>query len=227
MKKIGLVIAIEREMKSFLEYGADVEEIVISNKKIYKTVIAGKEIYAAQSGYGLIDASAMTQLLISYFGCEIIMNFGVTGALIPGLKVEDLFLVHKTRSYTYDVSGIDPVKPNQYDEFPDEFIPLDEEFYQQLKAKFPALKEAVVASGDRFIEERKDKENLASLGCNICDMEIVGIARTSFLSGARCISIKCISDTFEGGAGDFNTNVISSAKKAFDVLLDVLETLEM
>jgi adenosylhomocysteine nucleosidase len=32
------------------------------------------------------------------------------------------------------------------------------------------------------------------------------------------MSIKCISDTFEGDGGDFNTNVRNAADKAFSVI---------
>ena len=85
------------------------------------------------------------------------------------------------------------------------------------------LREAAVASGDQFVEDRDRKRALNARGCDICEMEIAAIARVCFLSGVPCLSIKCISDTFEGGAGDFWTNVERSAKKAFRVLRAVLE----
>lgn len=224
---IGLIIAIEREMMSFLAHGKDIETIEISRKKVYKTEISGKTIYALKSGYGQIDAAAATQLLISHFNCEIILNFGVTGALESGLKVEDLFLVEKCRNYLFDVSPIDPVKFNQYEEFEDEFIPLDKDLYNQAKAALPNLINGVVASGDKFVDKLEDKKYLNSLGCNICDMEISAIARTCYICGVRCLSIKCISDTLEGDGGDFNTNVIRSASVAFSTLLKVIENLKI
>lgn len=226
MKKTGLVIAIERELKAFLNFGGAIEEIRIANRTVYHTNIGGHEIYAVRSGYGVIDAAAATELLIACFQCEVILNFGVTGALVEKMNVEDLLLVKAARNYIYDVSPIDPVKPNQYEEFPDEWIPLDGELYETVHSRFPNLKEAYVASGDRFIEKREDKDYLRSLGCNICDMEIAAIARTACLGGAKCLSVKCISDTLEGNGGDFNANVIKSAAKAFEVLLDVLKILE-
>jgi len=81
----------------------------------------------------------------------------------------------------------------------------------------------VVASGDKFVEDRAEKNRLRALGCDICDMEIAAIARVCLLSGVRCLSIKCISDTYEGGSGDFLTNVERSAKAAFRVLRAILE----
>ena len=220
--KIGIVIAIARELKSFLESDFEIETIKKNNREIYKTLVNGNEVYAVKSGYGEIDAAAATQLLITAFDCDVILNFGVTGALDRALKVDDLFVVTKALNHDYDVSPIDPVKPHQYEEFSDEFIPLDKGLVDFAKSLYPNLKEASVASGDRFVVETSDKINLGNLGCNICDMEIAAIARICFLNGVRCLSIKCISDTFDGDGGDFNTNVTNSANKAFKLLEDIL-----
>ena len=39
------------------------------------------------------------------------------------------------------------------------------------------------------------------------------------------LSIKCISDTYEGNGGDFNQNVTRSAKRAFAVLRELIRAL--
>lgn len=223
--KIGLIIAIERELKSFLESGTDFTEEIVSKKTIYKSLINGHQVYAIKSGCGIIDASAATQLLISKYDCEMIVNFGVTGALEEHMKVEDLFIVRNALNYQYDVSPIDNVVENQYEEFENQYIPLDGEMIDFVKEIIPEIKEVTVASGDRFIEEQEEKISLRNKGCNICDMEIAAIARISYLCGVKCLSIKCISDTFEGDGGDFQQNVESSAKKAFDVILKILNRL--
>ena len=223
--KIGIIIAIERELKSFLESGHDITEETVGSKKIYHTEMYGHEIVAALSGYGEIDAAATTQLLITHTGCEVVINFGVAGAIVPGLKVDDIFLVEKVCHYDYDVSPIDPVKKHQYEEYEDEYIRLDAGLRELVMEKLPSVRTVTVASGDRFVDKTEDKEELASLGCQICDMEIAAIARICLQNSVRCLSIKCISDTYEGDGGDFNTNVIRSAKVAFDMLGEVLKVL--
>lgn len=220
--KVGMLIAIERELKAFLESGAEIREETACGRKVYRTRMGGHEVFALCSGCGEIDAAAGTQLLIARYGCGEILNFGVTGALDPALAVEDLFVVDRVCHYDFDTSAIDPVKPHQYMEFPDEFIPLDRELIRKAKEAEPALREAAVASGDRFVEDKALKRELFGLGCQICDMEIAAIARVCFLNGVPCLSVKCISDTYEGGSGDFLTNVERSAARAFRVLGRVL-----
>ena len=222
MKKVGLLIAIEGELKAFLESGAEITEEKAWGRTVYRTVMGENEVIALCSGCGEIDAAAGTQLLITGYECQEILNFGVTGALDPALRVEDLFVVRKVCHYDFDTSAIDPVKPHQYMEFPDEFIPLDGALIEKAKAAEPGLRETVVASGDKFVEDRDVKRELNALGCQICDMEIAAIARVCALNGVPCLSVKCISDTFEGGSGDFLTNVRKSAREAFRVLRAVL-----
>ena len=220
--KIGIIIAIERELKAFLESGNGIREERVGSRIVYQTSLHGHEVFAIQSGYGEIDAAAATQLLILWSQCELILNFGVTGALDPSLRVEDLLIVRRVRHYDYDVSPIDPVEKNQYAEFPDPFIPLDDALIHRALCACPNLREATVASGDRFIEKQDEKKALRALGCDICDMEIAGIARVCFLNHIPCLSVKCISDTYDGNGGDFQQNVIRSARAAFSVLSSIM-----
>jgi len=223
--KIGMIIAIERELTAFLNSGNAFRTEQVCGRTVYCAEMKGHEIYAMMSGYGEIDAAAATQLLILWSGCEIILNFGVTGALEPSLKVEDLFVVSRACHYDYDVSPIDPVKKHQYAEYPDEFIPLDSGLVRLARAKMPILREATVASGDRFVDQKADKEALRALGCQICDMEIAAIARICERNRVKCLSIKCISDTYDGDGGEFALNVRNGAEKAFQVINRVLEAL--
>ena len=223
--KIGMIIAIERELNSFLESGVGIRQETVGPWTVYHTTMHTHPILAVRSGAGEIDAAAATQLLITWGGCQLILNFGVAGALVPGLRTQDLFLVRRACHYDYDVSAIDPLKRHQYQEYPDEFIPLDDRLIALARTALPSLRETTVASGDRFVDQRQDKEALAALGCQICDMEIAAIARVCTLNHVPCLSVKCISDPFEGDGGDFVQNVKTSARKAFAALDQVIAKL--
>ncbi len=224
--KIGIVIAVVRELKSFLESDYEVRIEKVNNKDVYLTTINNNLVYAIQSGMGKIDAASATQLLITKYDCDIIINYGVTGALDKSLKVDDLFVVEKTCNYDLDTTDIDPVKKYQYADQKDEYIYLDKDLIKKVKALDNKLVNATVASGDKFISDKKEKERLnTEIKCNICDMEIAGIARVCALCNVPCMSIKCISDTFDGSGLDFEKNVTSSANKAFQILKKFLNTL--
>ena len=219
--RIGIVIAIKRELEAFLNSNYEIEEIKEDNFECFKTKINHHDIYAIQSGWGLIDAASATQYLITKYHTEMILNFGVTGALDPTLKVSDLFYVKKCMNFDFDTSTIDDVVKHQYGDLEDEFVYLDADLIQKVKELFPDIKEAVDASGDMFVDQKEDKEARFQAGCNICDMEIVAIARVCYLNKVKCLSIKCISDEYDGDGKDFEKNVKASANKAF-TLIDTL-----
>ena len=223
--KIGIVIAIERELQSFLESNYEIVTLNDGGFTCFRTLVNNNEVYAIRSGWGLIDAAMATQYLITRYNTEIILNFGVTGALDPALKVSDLFYVSKCMNFDFDTSSIDNVVKHQYGDMDDEFIHLDQGLIDLLKSVYPNIKEAVDASGDLFVDRKKDKEERFSCGCNICDMEIAAIARVCFLNKVKCLSIKCISDEYDGDGSDFEKNVRFSADKAFRLIDKLLNTI--
>ncbi len=223
--KIGLIIAIERELQAFLRLGTALTCETVCSRQVYRAELAGHTLFALRSGAGTIDAAAGAQLLICKYGCGVMLNFGVTGALDPALQVKDLLVVRKVLHYDLDTSCIDPVKPGQYGEFPDEYLPMDPGLIALVQSLRPGIREAVVASGDKFIEEKAEKRALFARGCNICDMESAALSRVCWLNGVRCLSIKCISDAYDGDGRDFAKNVASGAEKAFALLLEVLKAL--
>ena len=225
--KIGLLIAIERELAAFLQSGEERTEETVAGKTVYRTRMEGHDVYAIQSGCGEIDAAAATMLLIVKYGCEVILHFGVTGALEEDLKVEDLFVAEKAWHYDFDVTpftGCDKI--GQYEEYQDEFIPLDAGLVKLVTEKIPGIRKITVASGDKFVEDRAEKLRLRAAGCGVCEMELAGIARTCERSGVKCLSIKCISDAFDGNGADFEKNVRASAARAFAVIREVLKALD-
>jgi adenosylhomocysteine nucleosidase len=223
--KVGIVVAVVREFEAFLEDSSLKVELIKSNHHdVYKTLINNNEVFVINSGYGEIDASAATQLLISEFDCEMILNYGVVGALKKELKVKDLFLIDKVVHYDYDVSQIDPVRPHQYNEFKDEFIPTNKELDNKIIKLMPNIKCCICASGDKFIVDKAIKEDLSNqFDASICDMESAAIIRTSYKNRIPCASIKCISDTYDGDGKDYESNVVESSSKAFNLIKNLLQ----
>jgi len=224
--RIGLLIAIERELEAFLKSGEERTEETAAGRTVYRTRMEGHEVFAVQSGCGEIDASAAAAMLIARYGCGLILNFGVAGALEAGLKVDDLFVVSRVCHYDIDLSPFMPVKKMQYAEYPDIFIPMDAALVKMAEEKVPGIRAVAAASADKFVEDRAEKLRLRALGCGLCDMEIAGIARTCERAGVKCLSVKCISDTFEGDSGDFNENVRKSAEKAFAAIRTLMRELD-
>jgi len=223
MKKIGVVVAILRELLAFLNDSSIKSELIkVGKREVYKSIINNNEVYFIKSGWGEIDASSATQILVSNFKCEYILNYGVVGALKKDMNVNDLFLVKKVVHYDFDTSSLDHSKVGQYGEFKDEYMPTSDNLIKLAKTLDSTLKEVICASGDKFISDISFKNKLAeAYDASICDMEAAGIVRTSFNNNIDCLLIKCISDSLEGDGSDFEKNVFNSSQKAFKLLKNI------
>lgn len=227
MKKIGIIVAVKDEFSSFLEDNSfELEEINVTGFEVLKTIINNNEIYVLRSGYGEIDASAGTQFLISAFGVEYILNYGVVGALKPGLKVQDLFLVEKVVHYDFDASNIDGTRVGEYLDMNDVYMKTSSYLNQKVVDLMPTISSVICASGDKFIYDAAFKTKLVKdFDATICDMESAAIVRTCIRNKVPCVAIKCISDTLEGTGKDYLENVSLSSKKAFELLKKLLLTI--
>ncbi len=194
MKKIGMLAAVE--IGAVLErYGdpARTEKIGKLEFSIYET--PAYELTVCHSGAGEILSSAGTQLLITHYHADMIVNFGVVGGLTDAMAVARSCIVTKVVHYDYDISGIDPVKPGQYNMLPDEYIPLEPSFIEKALTEMPDLPTAVCASGDKFVADPEKKRALhVSFGADICDMESAAIALICYTNQVPCLMIKTVSD---------------------------------
>ena len=216
MKKIGMIVAMNKELKSYFAKLGNVEEIENNAYTIWKATVYGKEIYLAKSGVGEISAAGATQYLITKYDVELIINFGICGKLSPNLKLLDTVVVKSVVHYQFDVSEIDDVKPGVYmNNSP--YIDADNRLIAHLMSLDANLKEVVCASGDLFVARKEDKEYLIkNFNADICEMESAGILITALKNNVKCVLIKSVSDDCDGM--DFNTYCELATKKYVDIV---------
>ena len=77
---VGIVVAMDKEVAPFLK-GKNATEIRYGKYSVFNFKLAGKDIYLIrQYSVGEICAAGATQILITKFGADVILNFGVVGA---------------------------------------------------------------------------------------------------------------------------------------------------
>ena len=98
--------------------------------KVYSVTFDDEILYITQSGAGEIRAAACTQLLISLFDIDLIVNYGVVGALTEELKVTNICLVEKVIHYDMDTSAADHCEVGRYLEYQDIYLPTTKKYVQ-------------------------------------------------------------------------------------------------
>lgn len=209
MKKIGMVVALEKELKAFLEkQTVEIKEEKSGAFSVIEFTLGKNEVVCVKSGVGEIFAAAATQYLITAYKPDIIINFGVCGSLTKSLGLEKVALIKGVVHYAFDTSAVDNVEAGRYEQFDDVVIKTDENLLAKaLKAAGEDLPCVICASADKFVADKDEKTYLKNtFGASVCEMESAGVLITCRNAGVPCLIIKAVSDG-EGGADEYEKTV--------------------
>ena len=200
--KIGIITAMADETTPlYQKMGKATGEIKVAGVTVFKYDIDGNEIFLVRSGVGEIRAAMTFQLLVDKFDVDIVLNFGLVGSLDNRFDVGDLVLAEKVVHYQFDTSAIDNVPAGQYDGNDSIYFNTDKQLIDKVQNQLDTkLPQVVVASGDKFVASKEDKNYLRTLGAEICEMECAGLVIASVRNNVPLLSIKVISDKADESA---------------------------
>ena len=194
--KIGIIIAMEKEMRKYHELYK--LELVNSKFNIYKFNYDDKELFLVKCGVGKVNSSLITQYLIDTYQVDLIINSGCAGSLTDKVKVMDTIIVD---AVTYhDFSPI---------EIMEKYIPENGKIKvnsliiesAQVIANKSKLSYHIggIASGDSFITDSKMRDDIFKrTNCLAVDMESMSIAQVSKLNNVAFLIVRTISDFADG-----------------------------
>ena len=225
MKNIGMVVAVEMDAV-LSRYGAPSEKRREAGFDIYTYTGADYTIYALNTGAGEIAAAAATQLLISVFHADMILNFGVVGGLTDEMAKARTCVVESVVHYDFDTSEAGWAETARYLDYPTVYIPATAALADQAVGIEPRLKKVICASADKFVGSPDRKRELHALyGAEICEMEAAGILLTCNRAKVPCLLIKTVSDSITGGAEEFSAQVDRSAAICLQIAHDIIQRL--
>ena len=225
MKKIGMMVAVEIE-SVLNKYDSRLEETEVGGCKVYQCKDDHFELIIVHSHAGEIRAAAATQLLISHFHVDMIINFGVVGGLTEAMSTTRMCIVEKVVHYDFDTSAADGDPVGKYQDYPDIYIPADPVLLQKALSLHPELVPVVCASGDKFVAAPEQKRELHhTFGADICEMEAAGILYTCNRNQIPCLLIKIVSDSVTGGAEEFWNRVNDTADLCLELVDELIKSL--
>lgn len=224
-KRIGLVVAVE--MDAVLQkYGTPVRV----DKKAGFTVHVYEndkfELYAVDSGAGEINAANATQFVICTYDVDVIVNFGVVGALEEEAKTAQLCVVEQVVHYDFDTTGWLNLNRGQYPGYDSAYVAASPELIQLAKSVSPELRSVICASADKFVDVEADKWVLNEIyGAHICEMEAAGILLTCSRNGVPCLLLKAVSDSLVGGGKEFLSELNRVSLICFELVDKVIQAM--
>lgn len=225
MKKIGMLVAVEMDAV-LSQYGEPQEKRVDTGFEVLTYRNETYTLYAVNAGAGEIAAAAATQLLISAYRVDMVLNFGVVGGLTPEMARARTCVVQAVVHYDFDVSEVGWAEPGRYMQYPTVYIPTTPALVERACEIEPGLKPVICASADKFVDRPERKRELHErFKADICEMEAAGVVLTCDRSRVPCLLIKTVSDGIEGGAEEFNRELTRSAALCLEIADKIIREL--
>jgi len=123
--------------------------------------------------------------------------------------------------YQYDVSVLDNIRVGQYSENEDLYFYLEAELIERVnKALAQPLRKVAVASADAFVASTEKKKQLREeFGCDICEMELAGLAIACRRNELPLLSVKVISDKADDGAFVCFEDIVNKGLSRYEEIL--------
>ncbi|UTC57537.1 5'-methylthioadenosine/adenosylhomocysteine nucleosidase [Treponema sp. OMZ 305] len=205
--RIGIFAAEQQELEN-IRQSLQGRKIERAGLVFYEAAHGIHTVISVCGGIGKVNAAICTQLLISEFHAEIIINTGTAGGLNDALHVFDLVVSTDAVQHDVDVSVFGYAK-GQVAGTSSPFWKADDALRTVLMKTFTQLKNnhaaefahtdkmiaGRIASGDRFIVNPAVKQEIISTFKADCvEMEGAAVAQTCVMNAIPFVILRCISD---------------------------------
>lgn len=224
---IGLICAMEKEASKVRKQISKLEKSTFLGLEFAKGLLDGKEVVLVRCGVGKVNAAYATATMLAIFNPDIVINFGVCGALNMGYQIGDIIVADRVFQYDYDISPFD-VPPGYIEEIEAIFLePMITDLDAAKKAAQSNginLQIATIGSGDKFMANPDEAMFInEQYMVPFFEMEGAAIAQVAKLSGKRWLVIRSISDYVGGEATDYHQGVTTSMASLSEYLLAVIK----
>ena len=212
---IGIIAAMDVEMKSLRSFMTDTKTETVSGITFVSGTLEGKLVVTAVCGIGKVFAAMCAQTMILRYQPERIVN---TGVAISSAVVQHDMDTSALGDPLGLISGVNKVQ-----------LPADSDLCGQLSACATVLgirtETGVIASGDQFISsaERKDAI-IKTFGAIACEMEGAAIGQVCYVNRVPFCVLRAISDSADGSSHmDYPTFVGMAAEQSVKLLRTFLK----
>ena len=225
---IGIIGAMDAEVRELISRLENRVSEKVSGIEFNVGELYGKKVVVAKCGVGKVFAAICAEAMIIKYAPALVVNTGVGGALEKSLRPLDIVFADKLVQHDMDTSPIgDPVGlisgiNRVYFETDKRALDVLTAAAEELKIKYSV---GTVATGDKFIAEKADKERISNLfAASACEMEGGSIAHTAFVNETPFMVVRAISDSADGDASmDYPTFLPQAVKISTALTLSLVE----
>ena len=213
---IGVVIAMQSEADILLEEMQVLRSLTVSGKTVHVGKAYGKDIALCVCGVGKVNAALGSQLLISKFDAEKLLNFGVSGGLNSTTKLCEVYQISAATQFDFDLVQLNGTKIGTLNEYTESYLSLN-------LLGLP-IEQRKLGTADRFNDSIDDYKLLTEeLNADIRDMEGGAIVQAAYAASLPVYSVKAISDV--AGSGSTTEQYLINKDKALANLKKMLPSI--
>ena len=202
---IGIISAMEEGLAILLDDMEVAEKKVKANMTFYKGKLWNKDVVAVVSGIGKVNAAVCTQILISEYKVDHVINVGVAGGIGMDIYPGDVVIAENLVQYDMDTTAFGDRHGQipRLDTF--DFI-CDKHLVNVCKEACDEIEgfntfSGRIVSGDQFVASlEKIKWLEKEFEAKAVEMEGASIAHVCYLNNIPFVVIRSISDNANNGA---------------------------
>ncbi|HEN5751385.1 5'-methylthioadenosine/adenosylhomocysteine nucleosidase [Streptococcus agalactiae] len=228
--KIGIIAAMEEELKLLVENLEDKSQETVSSNVYYSGRYGEHELVLVQSGVGKVMSAMSVAILVESFKVDAIINTGSAGAVATGLNVGDVVVADTLVYHDVDLTAFG------YDYGQMSMQPLyfhsDKTFVSTFEAVLSkeemTSKVGLIATGDSFIAGQEKIDVIKGHFPQVLAVEMEGaaIAQAAQATGKPFVVVRAMSDTAAHDANiTFDEFIIEAGKRSAQVLMAFLKAL--
>jgi len=226
MIKIGIIGAMDEEINLLVSKLHKNKNKRIGNFNFYICDFENMKIIITKSGIGKVNSAIGTQLMISNFSPDYIINTGIAGGISKDVRVLDIIIASETMQYDVDVRNFG-YKLGQIPQMEKYIFETDKKllkYAQESLKNSDSFKVGRIISGDKFISEINTKLYLEKEFSALCaDMESGSIGHVCYINKIPYIAIRCISDNAdESSSIKYEEFKIEAAIKSADLIMEMI-----
>ena len=122
---IGVVIAMQSEADILLDEMQVLRSLTVSGKKVHVGKAYGKDVALCICGVGKVNAALGTQLLVSKFDAEKLLNIGVAGGLNKSTELCNVYQISSAVQFDFDLVQLNGTKIGTLNEYTENYLTLN------------------------------------------------------------------------------------------------------
>lgn len=226
---IGIIAAMAEELEILLKDLTLEAKIERANMTFHKGQLYGNDVVAVVCGIGKVNSAICTQILISEYKVDKVINVGVAGGIGKEIYPGDIVIAENLVQHDMDTTAFGD-KMGQIPRLDTFDFKCDPEMISLAKKACDEISElnsftGRIVSGDQFIADIEkiqwlDKE----FGAISCEMEGASIAQVCYLNSIPFVVIRSISDNANNGAHmDYEKFIPVAVKNSTRILKQMLD----